>query len=872
MMLQLFWRIVITVNKGEIMGFQECVDGIQQMWDDVKNQAVDGGYSQAHIDAIDAQVKANVITAQEALDKVNAAYIGQSAASIGYATKADLDADLTPADGVLAIVTNDATATNNGTYRKSGATGAGSWVQSSYDRVALVEEQLNNIVVDTVDKNDSVHAVSGKAVFEVIKENTDVGSIENIWKDNGLEEASSFLSGSYFTNDGDKTKTVSRDTNSEITGFENCAKYAYPSDWSSTGTMAQCNIQCTSSDLIKNKINAFVKVKSEATIKILVGFYAITNSATVEIEPFHEVSLYANEEHGISLSGVLTQDTINNIDHVTIVMKSNEPALIQSKSMFISVPFVYVGEWQNGLSTYTDEYSFMRAIGNIPSAKLQDSMNLVQRTPYIEAFNQVGLTGSPIISNGTSTGFTETSRASYAFVQNTLFGGYNNMLQYTGTSDKGTRSHYILSKDDLNINELSQRKKINWQTTINIPIDCDLMVGIYITRTDGNNRWLNDPNVPFSFEANTSKYISVTGILTDDDITNISAMHFYFRDSSAWNGDLNGITYYSDSYTINYGEVHPYMIAEKKNAKLAGISAVDCWGDSITAAGKYEQSLSSELGIPANNFGVSSTWSQMIRQRFVDYYTSNPDEINNFIIIFMGTNNLLNFNTAGNGNDEKLSQMYAKSYNDQMRIDIKIMVDMIPHNNYLIVNGHAGTNVNMTNPIWTAMDSLDTHFVKTFPTKTMNLREMLMIEYDYLGVSVTADFTKPSINESVDISLSDTSWINNSTVGNNGNICIGTKDYYDTYTVTATNGNVATCKLIADKTAIPSGNVMQASYSIVADLDRGTVNIPLRVYSDYDIDSYENNNIPRSATVAGIHPTDDTYNKIGLLFAKKILE
>ena len=82
-------------------------------------------------------------TAQEALDKVNAAYIGQSAASIGYATKADLDADLTPADGILAIVTNDATATNNGTYRKSGATGTGSWVQSSYDRITLVQQDIS---------------------------------------------------------------------------------------------------------------------------------------------------------------------------------------------------------------------------------------------------------------------------------------------------------------------------------------------------------------------------------------------------------------------------------------------------------------------------------------------------------------------------------------------------------------------------------------------------------------------------------------------------------------------------------------------------------------------------------------------------------
>lgn len=100
-------------------------------------------------------------TSQEALDKVNAAYIGQSAASIGYATKADLDADLTPADGVLAIVTNDATATNNGTYRKSGAAGTGSWVQSSYDRVALVEGDVNKLI-SVADNYNVLRASTGQ--------------------------------------------------------------------------------------------------------------------------------------------------------------------------------------------------------------------------------------------------------------------------------------------------------------------------------------------------------------------------------------------------------------------------------------------------------------------------------------------------------------------------------------------------------------------------------------------------------------------------------------------------------------------------------------------------------------------------------------
>jgi len=51
----------------------------------------------------------------------------------GYDSRSAMDADLAPKDGSIAYVTNDPTATNNGTYRKSGATGTGSWVQSSGD-------------------------------------------------------------------------------------------------------------------------------------------------------------------------------------------------------------------------------------------------------------------------------------------------------------------------------------------------------------------------------------------------------------------------------------------------------------------------------------------------------------------------------------------------------------------------------------------------------------------------------------------------------------------------------------------------------------------------------------------------------------------
>lgn len=98
--------------------------------------------------AADAAVTSAFQAADSALDtRLDAVETGQSSAVVGYDTQANLFANLTPADKSVAYVTNDATPSKNGTYRKSGASGAGSWVQSSYDRVALVEGQVNTSAI-----------------------------------------------------------------------------------------------------------------------------------------------------------------------------------------------------------------------------------------------------------------------------------------------------------------------------------------------------------------------------------------------------------------------------------------------------------------------------------------------------------------------------------------------------------------------------------------------------------------------------------------------------------------------------------------------------------------------------------------------------
>lgn len=82
--------------------------------------------------------EADIITAQ---GDIEALQIAQGGGIIGYATQAELYADLAHDAGTVGYVNDDPTPANNGNYLKVGASGAGSWAQSSYDRVATLENK-----------------------------------------------------------------------------------------------------------------------------------------------------------------------------------------------------------------------------------------------------------------------------------------------------------------------------------------------------------------------------------------------------------------------------------------------------------------------------------------------------------------------------------------------------------------------------------------------------------------------------------------------------------------------------------------------------------------------------------------------------------
>ncbi len=95
-------------------------------------------------------------------------------AAIGFATKADMDASLAHDAGALALVTNDPTPANNGTYRKTGASGSGSWVQSAVrvtgreGAVSSLTIRTNQLESDVVDARAYTDAAVAPLVLEVM--------------------------------------------------------------------------------------------------------------------------------------------------------------------------------------------------------------------------------------------------------------------------------------------------------------------------------------------------------------------------------------------------------------------------------------------------------------------------------------------------------------------------------------------------------------------------------------------------------------------------------------------------------------------------------------------------------------------------------
>lgn len=99
--------------------------------------------------------------------------IGQNSGVVGFIDKAAMDADLNHADKTVAYVGNDPVKSNIGYWRKNGAEGEGSWVQASYDRVAVVESDV------VYGKDYSAKNITGKNIVNIFAGDVALGYYVN---------------------------------------------------------------------------------------------------------------------------------------------------------------------------------------------------------------------------------------------------------------------------------------------------------------------------------------------------------------------------------------------------------------------------------------------------------------------------------------------------------------------------------------------------------------------------------------------------------------------------------------------------------------------------------------------------------------------
>ena len=338
---------------------------------------------------------------------------------------------------------------------------------------------------------------------------------------------------------------------------------------------------------------------------------------------------------------------------------------------------------------------------------------------------------------------------------------------------------------------------------------------------------------------------------------------------------------------------------------------VQTWGDSITDADKYQDEIANVLGINRNNvknFGISSDFSMHVANRFKSYFTEKgtsnvfignaikrPNSIsevpsyddrmkelnNSFFVIWIGTNNLLNYHRNRRSPEyttqsaefmklcpqfnEKYDVLYSKSYVSMIYDDIRTMVSLIPHSNFIIISGHA--SYTEEDKSQQDMIKLNNLLLKAYPRNYVDIETLLIINSE-IEYSLTKSFVKPETDGTVLITLDSLKNLNS-----NSYLAIGTRDYYDLYKIVSLDSeNIrVSAKLISSNTGLNAGDTVYDSYNLVSDLGRDSVSIKTKVYNYNDILRYNYNENPWTIGM-DVHFTNEGYKLIGKLIADEILK
>ena len=215
-------------------------------------------------------------------------------------------------------------------------------------------------------------------------------------------------------------------------------------------------------------------------------------------------------------------------------------------------------------------------------------------------------------------------------------------------------------------------------------------------------------------------------------------------------------------YTTTTEELYNITVSKSKKADVAEVAEsvknialsrdIELWGDSLVGQ-MYGDIIAQKLGRTVLSYGYGGKKSAYIRDKFLEL--SNKE---NTIIINVGANDVVN-------------------HNDVLDVDntitnIKLMVNAIPHNRFLICtppNGGYGKPPCLNKGVGDGdfkggvkhqmLCELERRLALEYQGHYLNTREACIYGYDMGNIKLLKSFTQPQIGNRVQISVSNTSFL-----------------------------------------------------------------------------------------------------------------
>lgn len=290
------------------------------------------------------------------------------------------------------------------------------------------------------------------------------------------------------------------------------------------------------------------------------------------------------------------------------------------------------------------------------------------------------------------------------------------------------------------------------------------------------------------------------------------------------------------------------------------LPGIQCFGDSLTAQ-NYAQYITQITGRLATPYGYGGQTSTYIRDKFFELADKSKTQI-----IWAGRNNLLNIDSVVN--------------------DIRAMVDSLGHNRFIICNPPNGNGStppyaegknDAGNLVYEYVVELENRLRNEYQDNFLNIRKAIINGWDMGNVRLLSSFTQPAIGSSVQISVSDATFLttyNQSDLAEWGTVVmnyirIGFIGLSDKYEIVSKDSNTLLTIKLTEANRIQPGNLVQNMQDAGGTGSTDSI-VYLNVFQNADLKCYLDDRPLSTFRADNVHFTDRALRYIAKVMSRKL--